>query len=341
MGFLQLCQDRGLKLNIEKLTLKQMEVSFIGHMATGDGLRVDPDKVKAIRDMPAPTDKAGVQRLLGMVQYLSKFHPNLSDMTKPLRELTQQDVEWCWEDAQITALSQLKEAVTCTTVLHYYNLSDEVTLQCDAAKSGLGAALLQNGQPVAYASRALTPAETRYAQIEKQLLAIVYASKKFDTHIYGRDVVTVKTDHKPLEVIVRKALNSAPQRLQPMLLRLQRYNLEIRYKKGKEMFLADTLSRAFLPKAHVSAFVHKLEEIDFKASLPVSDARWHLIENASADDPVFQNCDRLYSVAGLRTEPMSPSASIPILTYGMSSPFRANWFLKGNSWSYQSHFARN
>ena len=285
MGFLQLCQDRGLKLNIEKLTLKQTEVSFIGHVATGDGLRVDPDKVKAFRDMPAPTDKAGVQRLLGMVQYLSKFLPNLSDTAG---ELTQQDVEWCWEDAQITALSQLKEAVTCTPVLRYYNLSDEVTLQCDASKSGLGAALLQNGQPVAYASRALTPAETRYAQIEKELLAIVYACEKFDTYIYGRDVVTVETDHKPLEVIARKALNSAPQRLQRMLLRLQRYNLEIRYKKGKEMFLADTLSRAFLPKAHASAFVLELEEIDLKASLPVSDARWHQIENASAHDPVFQ-----------------------------------------------------
>ena len=101
-------------------------------------------------------------------------------------------------------------------------------------------------------------------------------------------MVTLETDHKPLEVIVRKVLNSAPQRLQRMLLRLQRYNLEIRYKKGKEMFLADTLNRAFLPKVHVSELVHELEEIDHKASLPVSDAQWHQIENASADDPVFQ-----------------------------------------------------
>ena len=95
MVFLQLCLDRGLKLNIDKLKLRQTEVSFIGHVATSDGLRVDPAKVKAIRDMPAPTDKAGVQRLLGLVQYLSKFLPNLSDMIKPLRELTQQDIEWC------------------------------------------------------------------------------------------------------------------------------------------------------------------------------------------------------------------------------------------------------
>ena len=286
--FLQLCQERGLKLNTEKLKLRQTEVSFIGHVATGDGLRVDPAKVEAIRDMPPPTDKAGVQRLLGLVQYLSKFLPNLSDMTKPLRDLTQQDTEWCWDDAQRTALSKLKEAVTHTPVLSYYNLSDEVTLQCDASQSGLGAALLQKGQPVAYASRALTPAETRYAQIEKELLAIVFACERFDTYIYGRDMVTVETDHKPLEAIVRKSLNSAPQRLQRMLLRLQRYNLEIRYKKGKEMFLADTLSRAVPPNEEVSEFIHELEEIDHKALLPVSDARWHQIEKASADDPVLQ-----------------------------------------------------
>lgn len=83
MAFLQLCQDHGLKLNIEKLTLQQTEVSFIGHVATGDGLRVDPGKVKAICNMPAPTDKAVVRRLFCMVQYLSKFLPNLSDITKP------------------------------------------------------------------------------------------------------------------------------------------------------------------------------------------------------------------------------------------------------------------
>ena len=118
----------------------------------------------------------------------------------------QQDIECCWEDAQITTLNQLKEAVTRTLVLRSYNLNDEVTLQCDASQSGLGAALLQKGQPVAYASRALTPVETRYAQIEKELLAIVFACERFDTYIYSRDVVAVETDHKPVEAIFRNAL---------------------------------------------------------------------------------------------------------------------------------------
>ena len=129
---------------------------------SGDGLRVDPAKVKAVLEMPALTDKTGIQRLLGMIQYLNKFLPHLSDMTKPLRDLTQQDVEWCWGDGQDSALKQIKEAVTRTPVLQSYNLGDEVTLLCDASKHDLGAVLLQKGQPVLYASRALTPTEFKY-----------------------------------------------------------------------------------------------------------------------------------------------------------------------------------
>ena len=230
-----------------------------------------------------------MQRLLGLVQYLSKFLPNLSDMTKPLRDLTQQGTEWCWGDAQRTALSKLKEAVTHTLVLCYYNLSDEVTLQCDASQSGLGAALLQKGEPVPYASRALTPVETRYAQIEKELLAIVFACKRFDTYIYGRDMVTVETDHKPLEAIVRKALNSAPQRLQRICyFGFKDTTLRSDIRKARRCFLlTHSVEHSHLTRACPSLSM-SWKEIDHKALLPVSDARWHQIEKASADDPVLQ-----------------------------------------------------
>ena len=120
---------------------------------TAEGLQVDPHKVKAIVEMPSPTDVAGVQRLLGSAQYLSKFLPHLEDMTKPLRELTHQDSQWVWDHLQKVAFGKLKEAVSNTPILRYYNFCDEVTLQCDVSQSGLGAALLQIGQPVAYASR--------------------------------------------------------------------------------------------------------------------------------------------------------------------------------------------
>ena len=137
-----------------------------------------------------------------------------------------------WDHAQQQALDSLKKAVTNTPVLGYYNLQEEVTLQCDAFQFDLGAALMQNGQPVAYASRALTSAETRYAQIEKELMTIVFACDRFEMHIYGRKEINVETDHQPLELIMQKPLNSAPKRLQRMLLRLQTYSLIVKYKKG-------------------------------------------------------------------------------------------------------------
>lgn len=114
------------------------------------------------------------------------------------------------------------------------------------------------------------------------------ACDRFETYIYGRDVVNVETDHKPLESIVLKPLHSAPKRLQRMLLKLQKYNLQIKYKKGQEMFLADTLSRAFLSEVNACDFTCELEKVDHKASLAVSDARWQQISHASADDPVLQ-----------------------------------------------------
>ena len=101
-------------MNGDKLQLRMKEVPFIGHVATGQGLRADPAKVQAIREMPPPENIAGVQRILGMVQYLSKFLPRLSDITKPLRDLTRQDAEWIWDEPKQPAFEYLKEAVSAT-----------------------------------------------------------------------------------------------------------------------------------------------------------------------------------------------------------------------------------
>ena len=115
-------------------------------------------------------------------------------------------------------IQSIKNLVCEPPVLKFYNVNREVTIESDASLSGLGASLLQEGQPVAFASRALTQAESRYAQIEKELLSVVFACERFDTYLYGRDVVHVKTDHQPHEAIFKKDLGSAPKRLQRMLL---------------------------------------------------------------------------------------------------------------------------
>ena len=278
---------QGHQLNSSKVRLRRQEVPFIGHVTTDKGLRADPTKVQAITQMPRPTDVAGVQRLLGMIQYLAKFLPNLSDITKPLRELTHKEVEWVWDQPQEDAFRKLQEAVMSTPVLRYYNLAEEVTIQCDASQTGLGAALMQNGQPVAYASRALTDAETRYAQIEKELLAIVF---RFDVYIYiyGRDVVKVESDHQPLEMIMRKPLNDAPKRLQRMLLQLQKYSLNVGYKKGKEMYLADTLSRAYLPEKTTVAEVKELEYVSHTEQLALAPGDLKRLKLAASQDVAMQ-----------------------------------------------------
>ena len=248
LALIQRCEQSGVKLNANKMQLRIPEVPFICHIATADGLRVDPRKVREINEMPRPTDVAAVQRLLELTQYLAKCLPRLSDMTKPLRELTSKDVDFQWDEPQQAVFDALKAAVTIIPVLRYYNLEEEVTLQCDASQSWLGAALMQNGQSVAYGSRALTSAETRYAQIEKELLAALFACQRFDAYVYGRANVNVESDHKPLEIIMRKTLDAAPKSLQRMLLALQKYDINLQYKHGETMFLADMLSRAYFQK---------------------------------------------------------------------------------------------
>ena len=94
---LQRSRDSNLRLKKSKCYIQQSEVKFHGHVFSQDGLKTDPEKVRAIVEMPRPTDKAGVQRLLGMVNYVSKFIPNLSDLTTRLRTLLHQDVLWHWE----------------------------------------------------------------------------------------------------------------------------------------------------------------------------------------------------------------------------------------------------
>ena len=100
--------------------------------------------------------------------------------------MTRKDVPWQWQHEHEAAFEKVKELVTEAPLLKYYSPGKELTVQCDASEKGLGAALMQNGQPIAFASRALTDPETHYAQIEKGMLAVVFALQKFDQYVYSR-----------------------------------------------------------------------------------------------------------------------------------------------------------
>ena len=209
-----------------------------------------PQGIGSAVNMPRPDDKRAVQRLLGCVTYLSRFMPTLSEVSEPLRKLTEKNNLFMWESQQEGAFQTIKNMTSSTPVLKYYDVVSETTIQCDASESGLGATLLQDGQPVAFASRSLSAVERRYAQIEKECLAIVFACTRFNQYLQGRDLTTVETDHRPLVPIFQKSLHSAPKRLQRMLLRLQKFNLHVKYLPGSQMYIADMLSRAYLRVDH-------------------------------------------------------------------------------------------
>ena len=159
LKLLQRCRERNLKLNREKLQLKCTETPFIGHVQTPKGVKPDPTKVEAVLKMERPSDVAAVRRLVGLVNYLSKFLSKFSELCEPLRRLTHKGVEWSWSTEQEKAFESVKQAVTSAPVLR------------NASANGIGFVLMQNDQPVSYSSKTLTRSERNYSQIEKELLA--------------------------------------------------------------------------------------------------------------------------------------------------------------------------
>jgi len=160
-----------------------------------------------------------------MSNYLAKFCKDYSTITAPIRSLLQKDNVFCWrEDVHGVAFEKLKQMLSTAPCLAYFDQSKDVVIQADASSVGLGCALLQDGRPIAYASRGLTDAEIRYSQIEKECLALSWSMDRFHYFVYGNPRVTAETDHLPLLAVHKKGLNRAPKRLQRLLLRLQHCN---------------------------------------------------------------------------------------------------------------------
>ena len=291
---LERARQINMKFNKNKLKFRVTDVPYMGHLLTSDGLAPDPMKISAVKDIPEPKNVKELQRFLGVINYLSRFSPHLSEICEPLRRLTDKSSPWLWDKPQQQAFDTAKNLVTVQPVLKFYDVKQEVTLQCDSSEKALGTTLMQNGQPVAFASRALSKTEQAYAQIEKELLAIVFGCERFSQYLIGKEAINVESDHKPLEVIFRKSLLSAPRRLQRMLLRLQRYNLKVTYKRGAEMYIADLLSRVQAPRMKKAndtfeVFCSELQNINHAEYVHVSDQRLQQIRTHIHQDSTLQS----------------------------------------------------
>ena len=191
-----------------------------------------------------------------MVNYYSKFLPNLANTLAPLYSLLQKTKKWSWGAPQKTAFIEAKRQLTSQKLLVHFDPSKELLLSCDASPYGIGAVLshqMPDGteQPIAFTSRSLSKAESNYAHLDKEGLAIVYRVKRFHQYLFGRSF-KICSDHKPLQYIfseTRPIPSLASARLQRWALTLGAYNYQIQYKPGKDNSNTDSLSRLPLPES--------------------------------------------------------------------------------------------
>ncbi|KAK7939091.1 hypothetical protein WMY93_002417 [Mugilogobius chulae] len=296
-------KQSGLKLNRQKCQFGVSEITYLGDKLSAAGIQPDPEKVRAITDMPIPENKTDLQRALGLVNYVGRFIPNLSANTKALRSLLENSTEWHWNHEHNCEWETLKSSLVREPVLKFYDPALSTKVSTDASKDGLGAVLLQQYEdawfPVAYASRTMTAAERNYAQIEKETLGAVFGCEKFHEYIYGREVV-LETDHKPLIAISTKPLGEAPPRIQRLLLRLQKYSLTFEFTPGKHLVMADALSRASLNCTGPNNTEHDVQvHVDtMQKHMPVSKDKWRQIAEATAKDSQLQNVIKMINLPG-------------------------------------------
>lgn len=250
---LEVLRAHNLTINVEKCEIGVETIRYLGQILSKEGISPDSDNVKAILEYPSPTNKTEVRRFLGMFTYLTKFVQNASHKTEPIRQLLHEQNEFMWTANHEQAFQQLKQDITKAPVLAPFNPNLRTRINADASAYGLGGLLeqLQHSQiwrPVFYCSKTLSEAERRYAQIEKEALAITWVCERLQQYIIGNEFI-IRTDHKPLlRILGDKPINELTMRLQRFRMRLMKFDYVMEHVPGKEFNTPDALSRAPLPE---------------------------------------------------------------------------------------------
>jgi Reverse transcriptase (RNA-dependent DNA polymerase). len=233
------------KVQLDKSEFLRTEVAYLGHIVTPDGIKPNPDKIRAIQNFPIPSNSKQLKGFLGLLGYYRKFIKDFAKVTKPLTKCLKKDATINTKDPDYISCFELcKNLLINEPILQYPNFAEPFILTTDASNYALGAVLSQGkigtDLPVAYASRTLSESEVNYSTIEKELLAIVWATKYFRPYLFGRKFKIV-TDHRPLQWLF--SLKEPNSKLVRWRLKLEEFEYEIIYKKGSLNKNADALSR--------------------------------------------------------------------------------------------------
>ncbi|XP_076271644.1 uncharacterized protein LOC143203410, partial [Rhynchophorus ferrugineus] len=246
-----------LKIQLDKSEFLKKSVEFLGHVITPEGIKPNPKKVSAIKNFEIPKTPKEIKSFLGLIGYYRKFIKNFAKITKPLRQCLKKNSKVNHDRAFIEAFETCKNILMNDPILQHPDFQKPFILTTDASNFAIGAVLSQgtigNDLPIAYASRTLSTTECNYSTIEKELLAIVWATKYFRPYLFGRKF-SIVTDHKPLQWLF--SIKEPNSKLVRWRLKLQEFDFTIHYKKGKQNLNADALSR---PPLKHSIEIHPVE----------------------------------------------------------------------------------
>ena len=295
------CQSHGITLSKSKFQYGS-EVKFAGFIVNSTGCKPDPSKVASIRDFPAPKDLTNLRSWFGLINQFAAFGPDIKHALAPMQSLLKPKHKFLWLDEHQKAFELVKEILTKedSPLLRHFDPSLPITLTTDASRTGLGFILTQenaegNTGLVQCGSRFLSHAETRYAVIELEAMAIQWAILKCKNYLLGTKFV-VLTDHKPLEGVMNgRDLDSIMNaRLQRIMSKLIGYDFTVKYLPGKINFVADALSRSpvFQPedeeKPDVLVQVLRINSVAAGRSGMAKDPQLQALVDAAVADKAYQ-----------------------------------------------------
>ncbi|XP_063677789.1 uncharacterized protein K02A2.6-like [Bolinopsis microptera] len=283
---------RGFKCKVEKSSFMEDHVVYLGHVVSASGIRPVQSKVDSLLKTPEPQNVDQLISFLGAVNYYRRYLPNLSAVIAPLERLRAKNVPWVWSAEEGKAFRVLKKLLSSDRVLTFYDPKLALKLDTDAASGGIGAVLshiMPNGEerPIEFISRTLSPTERRYAQIDKEALAIVWSIKRLHIYLYMRKF-TLVTDHRALvRIFGNKPLpEMTAGRITRWAIFLMNYQYDIQYRNTKEHLNADMLSR--LPRQVAHPVVAKNEFADmFTLTLSETLLNAELVANETRKDPIL------------------------------------------------------
>lgn len=280
-------RESNFKIQMDKSEFLKLETAYLGHIISKDGIKPNPDKIRAIEKFPIPKTATEIKRFLGLLGYYRKFIPDFARITKPMTQCLKKGSKITINDAIYSnCFNKCKTLLTNDPILQYPDFDKEFILTTDASNFAIGAVLSQgpigSDRPIAYASRTLNTSEINYSTIEKELLAIVWGTKYFRPYLFGRKF-KVLTDHKPLQWIMN--VKEPGSRLTRWRLKLSEYNFTPIYKQGKFNTNADALSRIEINNEDASSIIVNAPETERQPSVIGSST---VTAHTSAENPILE-----------------------------------------------------